>query len=90
MFMNMATAEPLPGQRTELLKRMKTFADALRLMPGLVNVFVLTEEGTENLIGLSIWTDQASFERGMASVPSLPDKVAVTKQPPIVRHFTEV
>jgi heme-degrading monooxygenase HmoA len=90
MFMNMATAGALPGEDAELMKRMKAFAEALRSMPGLVNVFVLREEGTGNLVGLSIWTDKASFEAGMAAVPPLPSKVAVTKQPPVMRQFTEV
>ena len=90
VFMNMATAEPLPDMNGELLKRMKAFAEALRSMPGLVDVFVMREEGSGNLVGLSIWKDKASFESGMASVPPLPSKVAVTKEPPIMRQFTQV
>jgi heme-degrading monooxygenase HmoA len=90
MFMNMATAERLPGKDVELMDRMRAFAEALRSMPGLVNVFVLREENTGNLVGLSIWKDRASFESGMALVPTLPPEDAVTKQPPVVRQFTEV
>ena len=84
------TAGALPGQEAELMKRMKAFAEALRSMPGFLNVFVLREAGTGNLVGLSIWKDRASFESGMASVPPLPSKVAVTKGSPVVRQFTEV
>ena len=89
--MNMATAaEPLPGEADELKKRMKAFADVLRSKPGLLNVYVLHEEGTENFAGLSIWTDKASFDSAMASLPALQSKVTVTKHPPVVCQFTEV
>ena len=89
VFVNMATAEALPGENGELMKRMKAFAEALRSKPGLVNVYVLREDGTENFVGLSIWADKASFDSGMASVLPLPSKVAVTKHPPVVRQFKE-
>jgi heme-degrading monooxygenase HmoA len=90
MFINMATAKPLPGKDRELMARMKAFAEALHSMPGLVNVLVLREEETGNLVGLSIWKDRVSFESGIASVPPLPSKVEVTKRSPVARQFSEV
>lgn len=92
MFLNMATAEPLPGKERELLERMKNFAEVLKPMPGLVNVFVLHEEGTGNLVGLSIWQDKESFQRGMEKADSgnVPSKESVSKERPKIRQFTEV
>lgn len=90
MFINMATAEPQPGKEEELKERMKTFAKALSSQPGLVNVFLLHEEGTKNLVGISIWRDKDSFELGMAKASNSPPKSAVTLVPPVIRQFIEV
>jgi heme-degrading monooxygenase HmoA len=89
-FVNMATAEPQPGMEHELRERMKSFAKALGAQPGLVNVFVLREEGTKNLVGISIWRDKESFEPGMAKLSNSPSKTSVSRVPPIVRQFQEV
>jgi heme-degrading monooxygenase HmoA len=89
-FINMATAEPQPGKEHELGERMKSFAKAVGAQPGLVNVFVLREEGTKNLVGISIWRDKASFEAGMAKLSGSPSKSSVSLVPPIVRQFQEV
>jgi heme-degrading monooxygenase HmoA len=89
-FINMATAEPQPGKEHELRERMKSFAKALGAQPGLVNVFVLREEGTKNLVGISIWRDKESFEAGMAKLSNSPSKSSVSLVPPIVRQFQEV
>ena len=89
-FINMATAEPQPGKEDELRERMKSFAKALSSQPGLVNVFVLREEGTKNFVGISIWRDKASFETGMAKLSNSPSKSNVSLVPPIVRQFQEV
>lgn len=89
-FISMATAEPQPGKEHELRERMKSFAEALSAQPGLVNVFVLREEGTKNLVGVSIWRDKESFEAGMARLSNSPSKSSVSLVPPIVRQFQEV
>jgi heme-degrading monooxygenase HmoA len=89
MFLNMATAEPQPGKDAELKERMRSFAEALRPMPGLVNVFVLREHETGSLVGLSIWQDMQSFDSAMAKMTTLPSKTAVTKEPPKIRQFVE-
>lgn len=89
MFINMATAEPQPGKEEELKERMKAFARALSSQPGLVNVFVLREEETKNLVGISIWRDKNSFESGMTKASDSPSKNAVTRVLPVVRQFIE-
>jgi heme-degrading monooxygenase HmoA len=90
VFVQLATAEPQPGKEGELIERMKGFADFLRKMPGLVDVFVLREDETGSLVGLSIWSDKASFEKAMAEPSNLPSKTAVTLKPPRVRRFSEL
>ena len=89
-FINMATAEPLPGKEPELKERMKSFAKTLSSQPGLVNVYVLHEEGTKNLVGISIWQDKESFESGMTKVSDSPPKSSITQVRPTVRQFLEV
>jgi heme-degrading monooxygenase HmoA len=90
MFLNMATAEPVPGKERELIERMRNFAEALKPMPGFLNVFVLREEGTGALVGLSIWEDKESFERAMDKTSSLPPKALLAKEPPKTRQFVEI
>jgi heme-degrading monooxygenase HmoA len=90
VFINMATAEPQLGKEHELRERMKSFAEALGAQSGLVNVFVLREEGTKNLVGISIWRDKASFEVGMAKLSNSPSKSSVSLVPPTIRQFQEV
>lgn len=86
----MATAEPLPGKERELVDRMKSFAEFLRSQPGLVNVFVLREEGSGAMVGLSIWGDKQAFERGMESARRQPSKASLSREPPRLRWFTEL
>jgi len=90
VFINMATAEQQLGKEEELKERMKNFAKALSSQPGLVSVFVLREEGTKNLVGISIWRDKDAFQSGMVKVSDSPPKSAVTLVRPVVRQFTEV
>lgn len=90
MFLNMATVEPLPGKELELFERMHSFAEILKPLPGLVNVFVLREEGTGALVGLSIWKNKESFEHGMETVPNRPPSMPLSKGPPKTRQFLEI
>ena len=48
MFMNMVTVEPKPGKEKDLADQMRTFRDALRAMPGLVNIYVLRKKQPES------------------------------------------
>jgi heme-degrading monooxygenase HmoA len=90
VFLQMANAEPLPGKERELIERMKSFAEFLRSQPGLVNVFVLRDEVSGATIGLSIWRDKESFERGMKAANGQPPKTPLTREPPKLRWFTEL
>ena len=92
MFINFVTVEPRPGREQELADLMKAFRDPLQLMPGVVGVYVLREEATGALAGLSIWRDKTSFEAGMANVASLPAHAPedLRKAPPLVRQFVEI
>jgi heme-degrading monooxygenase HmoA len=86
----MATAEPLPGKERELVDRMKSFAAFLRSQPGLVSTFVLREEGSGAVVGLSIWRDKECFERGMEAASGQPPKTPFTREPPRIRRFAEL
>ena len=86
----MANADPLPDKEHELIERMKSFAEFLRSQPGLMNVFVLRDEVSGVMVGLSIWRDKQSFERGMKATNGQPPKTALTREPPKMRWFTEL
>jgi heme-degrading monooxygenase HmoA len=92
MFMNMATVDPRDGKEKELTDQMRAFGDALKTMPGVLNVYVLREETTGTLAGLSIWKDKASFDAAMARVNAPRSRAPedLTKASPVVRQFTEI
>ena len=90
VFIQMATAEPQLDKEDKLIQRMLGFAEFLRRAPGLLHVFVLREEETGSLVGLSIWRDKTSFEKGMEQANNLSSKTAVTREPPRVRRFSEL
>jgi len=90
VFLQMATAEPLPGKERELIDRMKGFAEFLRPQPGLVNTFVLREEESGKIVGLSIWRDKESFEKGMVGASGQPPKTPMTREPPRMQRFNEL
>jgi heme-degrading monooxygenase HmoA len=90
VFLQMANAEPLPGKERELIERMKSFAEFLRLQPGLVNVFVLRDGASGATVGLSIWRDKESFERGMKAANGQPPKTPLTRERPKMQWFTEL
>jgi len=57
-----------------------------------VGVYVLREEVTGVIAGLSIWRDKASFEAGMANVnaPRSHAPEDLRKAPPVNRQFVEI
>jgi heme-degrading monooxygenase HmoA len=69
---------------------MKGFAEFLKTQSGLVSTFVLREEGTGALVGISIWRDKESFEKSMDAASTLPPKAPMTREPPKVRRFSEL
>ena len=93
MFVVMAFVTPTPGKADELADRMRSFREVIQTKPGLVKTALLSEQGGTALVGLSMWTDETSYEKAMASIqgPS-PQRSAesLREAPPILRRFTEI
>jgi heme-degrading monooxygenase HmoA len=93
LFVNMAFASPRPGKEEVLAESMRSFAKALEVMPGLLQTFVLSEEGGKTLVGISMWQDKDAFEKAMESVrpPPPPEPVEQMRMvPPVVRQFETI
>ena len=93
MFVNMATVRPLPGKEGELADRMRAFAEAIKNQPGIIRVHVLSEKGVNALVGISMWTDEESFNNAMSTV-TVPahstQQDYLRSDPPLVRQFIEI
>ena len=68
MFVNMAFALPRPGREGVMAESMHSFAKALEGKPGLLQTFVLSEDGGKPLVGISMWQNKAAFEEAMESL----------------------
>jgi len=93
MFVNMASVRPLPGREKELADRMRSFAEVIKNQPGIIGVHVLSEKGTNALVGISMWTDEESFNSAMSAVSvsdRSPPADSLRSDPPLVRQFTEI
>jgi heme-degrading monooxygenase HmoA len=93
MFVNMAFASPRPGKGGVMAESMRNFARALEGMPGLLQTFVLSEEGGKTLVGVSMWQNRAAFEKAMEGVrpPAPPEPVELMRiAPPVVRQFETI
>jgi len=92
MFVNMATVKPLPGRERKLANRMHAFAEAMKKQPGIIGVHVLSEIGTNVLVGISMWSDEESFNNAMSAVstPSHDPTADSRSEPPLVRQFVEI
>jgi len=93
MFVNMGFVTPRPGKEEALAKAMRSFAGALEEMPGLLAVFVLSEEGGKSLVGVSMWSSKQAFEEGMkkARPPPPPEPFEQMRAaPPTTRQFESV
>jgi heme-degrading monooxygenase HmoA len=93
MFVNMATVKPLPGREKELADRMRFLSDSIENQPGIIKVYVLSEIGTNALVGISMWTDEESFNNAMSAVntPSHePTADSLRSEPPLIRQFVEI
>jgi heme-degrading monooxygenase HmoA len=92
MFFNMATVKPRPGREKELVDRMRAFADSIKNQPGMIRVHVLSEVGSNQIVGISMWTDEESFNTAMSKSsktdPSPAD--SLRSDPPLVRQFVEI
>ena len=64
MFVNMGFVTPRPGKEKVMAQTMRSFADALEEMPGLLAVFVLSEEGGQVAGGCIHVEQQEGLRRG--------------------------
>jgi heme-degrading monooxygenase HmoA len=93
MFVNMGFVTPRPGKEKVMARTMRSFADALEEMPGLLAVFVLSEEGGRSLVGVSMWSSRKAFEEAMERVRPPPPSEPVEQMrasPPTARQFESV
>jgi len=68
MFVAMSFVSPRPGKEKALAEIIRSFANALEGMPGLLETFVLSEEGGKSLVGVSMWRDRMAFDAAMERV----------------------
>jgi len=90
VFVNMGFVTPRPGKEKAMADTMRSFASALEEMPGLLAVFVLSEDGGRSLVGVSIWSSKKAFEAGMEKVrpPPPPEPFEQMRvAPPTTRQF---
>jgi heme-degrading monooxygenase HmoA len=93
MFVNMGFATPKPGKEGVMVESMHSFAEALKGMPGLIDIFVIAETNGKTIVGVSIWKDKGAFEAAMRFVrpPQPPEPVEQFRTaPPTVRQFESV
>jgi quinol monooxygenase YgiN len=93
MFVNMAFATPRPGKEKLMAETMKSFAQALGQLPGLVDTYLLADAEWKTLVGISIWKDKAAFEKAMDAVrpPPPPQPIEELRSaPPTIRQFETV
>jgi len=93
LFVNMAFVTPLPDKEKQMIENMHSFAEALEGQPGFIRAFVLAEDDGKTLLGVSMWSDDAAFRRGMENVrpppPAVPTET-LREHPAVMRHFVEV
>ena len=68
-FVDMTSFEPRPSQEPDLVEVLREFQGRLEGRPGLLGAFLLKERGTDRLVRLSIWEDEAAFARAMETLP---------------------
>jgi len=92
MFVNMAFVSPKPGKEKAMTETMRSFAKALDGMPGLLETFVLSEEGEKNLVGVSMWRDRMAFEAAMGRVhpPPPPEPLEQMRETTTIRQFESI
>lgn len=93
MFVVMAFVNPNPGNEEEMANRMRSFRSLLQTKSGLVKTFVLMERGGNELVGVSMWTDEAAYQGAMASIQASaqsppPDRLRGSS--PTMREFFEI
>ena len=89
----MAFVSRRPGKEKALMGTMRSFAKALEGMPGLLETFVLSEEGEKSLVGVSMWRDRMAFEAVIERVrpPPPPEPIEQMRATaPRIRQFESV
>ena len=76
MFVVMAFVNPNPGQEEEMANRIRSFRNVLQTKSGLVKTFVLMERDRKELVGVSMWTNEAAYQGAIASYASVSPKPA--------------
>ena len=93
MFVVMAFVDPNPGKEEEMANRMRPFRNILQTKSGLVKTFVLMERDRKELVGVSMWTDEAAYQGAMASMqssPQSPPPDRLRENSPTMREFFEI
>ena len=93
MFVVMAFVNPNPGKEEEMANRMRSFRNVLQTKSGLVKTFVLMERDGKELVGISMWTDEAAYQGAMASMQTSaqsPPPDRLRESPPTMREFFEI
>ena len=93
MFVVMAFVNPNSGKEEEMANRMRSFRNILQTKSGSVKTFVLMERDGKELVGVSMWTDEAAYQGAMASMeasPPSPPPDRLRENPPTIREFFEI
>ena len=70
MFVVMAFVNLIPEKEEEMANRMCSFRNVLQTKSGLVKTLVLMQRDGQELVGVSMWTDEAAYYHAMASMQS--------------------
>lgn len=93
MFVVMAFVNPNSGKVEEMANRMRSFRNIIQTKPGLVKTLVLMDRDGKELVGVSMWTDEAAYRDAMmsmqASAPSPPPD-RLRENPPTMSEFFEI
>ena len=92
MFVVMAFVNPNPGKEEEMANRMRSFRNVVQTKSGLVKTFVLMERDGKELVGVSMWTDEAAYHDAMANMQASesPPPDRSRGSPPTMREFFEI
>ena len=93
MFVVMAFVKPNAGREEELAYRMRSFRSVVQTQSGLVKTLVLKERDSETLVGVSMWTNEASYKSSMANLQAPAPSTSperLRENPPLMREFFEI
>ena len=93
MFVVMAFVSPNSGKEEEMANRMRSFRIILQTKQGLVKTLVLKDREGKDLVGVSMWTDEAAYQAAMTSMQTSaqsPPPDRLRESPPRMREFFEI